>query len=54
MTRAQAAAFTPAERLRLAIRFRLSGLALGAARALVLASLWVAGRGAYLPPGSAA
>lgn len=54
MTRAQAAAFTPAERRRLAARFGFSGLALGAAQVLVLASLRLTGRGAQLPLGTAA
>ena len=46
MSRAQADAFTPAERGRLAARLGVSGLALDAARVLALASLRVTGQGA--------
>ena len=44
MSPAEAAAFTPAERLRIVARFGFSRLALGVARALVLASFRLAGR----------
>ena len=44
MSRAEADAFTPAERLRMAARFGVSRLALSAARTLVLASFRLAGR----------
>ena len=48
------AAFTPAERLRLAARFGFSRLALGAARALVLASFRLTAPGPRLAPEAAA